>query len=218
MNVVLEWLSDNDVDTAFLAVPFAVLAITVLHLRTSAGLSQKFVVFSVTGAILRIVTSRQMIFMLTNFTQFVSLLALLFAIRSWGPVTSGRFRDSPLAYVVVPMAVVFAIPALFDRGLRGFAADTGVWLQILAIGSQVFVTRQSRQVQVLGKSLTMFLPAFLLRVACLFHRAFETDGSEMWISWIGGMTALVLSIDIGYYAANARKRTEFDLPNAFGEM
>lgn len=211
---VLDVLTRYNLDMLCFVFPFIVFLANVLRLRTSAGISQRFVAFSATGAALLFITSRSWSVLAVYFLQFLVSVLLFFAVRFKYHLTGERFRDPRASALVLPVAIVMSLPAFWDAGLRQFVAYLGGWLEVLALVCQVVVTKRSRRVTMMNGYLAFIVVPLLLRSITMMRRAFVESGSQMWMHWLNGVVVLLMTIDLSYFVANAKIRNEdFDLPS-----
>lgn len=216
---ILDKVNINGIDDLVYAVSFVYILSNVLTLRTSAGISQRFCGFSVGASALLFISSRKWILFLIYLVEFVATLALFCSVRFKYYLKGDRFRDEKMSGLIVPVAIVCSLIGLKDKNMKYVLRYMGLWFQSLAIGCQVLVTKKSKRVTVFkGAAILCFVP-FVFRIICLFRRAFTTHGSEMWTYWLNAIISLLMTVDFGYYVANAKTRNDdFELPGTLNEL
>lgn len=75
------------------------------------------------------------------------------------------------------------------------------------------ITKQSRRVNLLYGYFPIYFICKFCYVYLLINQAFKTTGTEMWFNWLNGVSTMLLSIDLVYFAFHAKtKDDDFDLP------
>lgn len=219
LSVIIDKINANGIDDLVYTVSFVCMLSNVLNLRTSAGISQRFVAFSSAASALLFISSRKWVLFLVYLIEFIATMALFSSIRFKYYLKAERFRDPSMSGFIVPISIVLGLIGFKDRNLRYVLRYMALWFQSLAIGCQVSVTKRSRRITVLkGSAIMCFIP-FGFRIVCLLRRAFTTRGTEMWTYWLNAMISMLLIIDFGYYVSNAKtKNDDFELPGALGEL
>ena len=210
----LDVVTGRNIDLVCFIVPFVVFLVNVLRMRTSAGISQRFVAFSATGAALLFITAKKWGVLVVYFAQFLVALFLFFAVRFKYHLKGERFRDPKSSVLVVPIAIAASLIAFYDADLRRFLAYLGLWLESLGLVCQVMVTKQSRRITTMNGYFGFVALPLAVRAIGLMRRAFTGVGSEMWTHWLNGMIVVLMTTDLSYYVMNAKIRNEdFDLPS-----
>lgn len=219
LSVIIDKINANGIDDLVYTVSFVCMLSSVLNLRTSAGISQRFAGFSAVASALLFISSRKWGLFVIYLIEFIATISLFWCIRFKYYLKADRFRDHKISTFVVPASIVFGLIGFKDRNLKYVLRYIAIWFQSLSIGCQVSVTKRSRRITVLkGNALVCFIP-FSFRIMCLFRRAFITHGTEMWTYWLNAMISMLLTIDFGYYVANAKtKNDDFELPGALAEL
>jgi hypothetical protein len=210
------FLVRSDIPTYLTIVPFSMVLFSVLKLHTSAGVSRRCVTFTSFGSALISVSAANWKFRVFYFFRFVVAFFLFLVVRFKYSLKSERFGDPRSTFWFAPLSFVLALLALCDSGARSYLTALGMWLSTFAIACQVAVTKRTRRLTVFEGRFPLFFAIALGRGIAALWTAFEVSGAAMWTTWLTGVAAVVLSVDLLYFVIVAKHRSEeFDLPLNF---
>lgn len=193
--------------------PFIVMLSNVWKIHSSAGISRNFVGLSCISAAIFLVTSKNIKGCVSSFLKFFLTLILYFSIKFKFTLKSEKFRDTKWSLSIIPISIILSLFTFFDDNFKTFITNIGFWMNSLSIACQVMITKQSRRINLLYGYFPIYFICKFCYVYLLFIDAFKTTGTEMWFSWLNGVTTMLLSIDLVYFALNAKQKDDdFDLP------